>query len=178
MANGAGMRLEARLEAFNKLRVALLDEMEAMNPAALVAKPFAGKWSMLEIVEHLVLAERAVLKGLPDVSGLAESERGLRHRVRYLLVMAVLSSSIRVEAPSSAMFPRGGRTLADLRGLWNENQDWLRSCADVLGPEGVRRTVFEHPIAGPLSVEQAVRMGQVHVEKHLRQIKALQRALA
>jgi hypothetical protein len=170
--------LEARLEAFNKMRVALLDEMEATNPAALVAKPLAGKWSMLEIVEHLVLAERAVLKGLPDVSGLVENERALTHRVRYLLVMALLSSTIRVEVPSSAMVPRGGRTLADLRGLWNENQNWLRKCIDVLGPEGVRRTVFEHPIAGPLSVEQTVRMGQVHVEKHLRQIRALQRALA
>jgi hypothetical protein len=170
--------LEARVEAFNKMRIALLDEMEATNPAALVAKPLAGKWSMLEIVEHLVLAERAVLKGLPDVSGLVENERALTHRVRYLLVMALLSSTIRVEVPSSAMVPRGGRTLADLRDLWNENQNWLRNCIDVLGPKGVRSTVFEHPIAGPLSVEQTVRMGQVHVEKHLRQIRALQRVLA
>jgi hypothetical protein len=38
--------------------------------------------------------------------------------------------------------------------------------------------VFEHPIAGPLTVSQAVRMGQVHVDGHVRQIRRLRRLLA
>jgi hypothetical protein len=38
--------------------------------------------------------------------------------------------------------------------------------------------VFDHPIAGPLTVSQAVRMGQVHVEGHVRQIRRLRRLLA
>ena len=56
------MTLENRLQAFDDTRRGLLDEMEALNPALLVAKPIAGKWSMIEIIEHLVLAERAVFK--------------------------------------------------------------------------------------------------------------------
>jgi hypothetical protein len=65
---GVGMKLDKRLQTFNEKRGALLDEMGAVDPAKLVAKPLAGKWSMLEIIEHLVLAERAVLQGLPDIA--------------------------------------------------------------------------------------------------------------
>lgn len=172
------MDIERRRQALDDTRRALLDEMAALDPAALIARPLAEKWSMLEIIEHLVLAERAVLKGLPDLSRLTERRRGPGHRVRYLLVMFVLRSGIRVRVPSAAMIPQGDRSLAELRRLWDENQAWLRSCVDRLGANGIRRAVFEHPVAGPLTVEQAVRMDQVHINRHLRQIRALQRLLA
>ena len=172
------MTLENRLQTFDDTRRRLLDEMAALDPALLVAKPIPGKWSMIEIVEHLVLAERAVFKGLPDPSRLVENRRDLGHRGRYLLVMFILTSSIRVRVPSPAMVPRGDRGLAELRRLWDENQHWLRSCIAHLGPGAGRKAVFEHPIAGPLTVSQAVRMGQVHVDGHVRQVRRLRPLLA
>jgi len=172
------MTLENRLQTFDDTRRRLLDEMAALDPALLVAKPIPGKWSMIEIVEHLVLAERAVFKGLPDPSRLVENRRDLGHRGRYLLVMFILTSSIRVRVPSPAMVPQGDRGLAELRRLWDESQRWLRSCIAHLGPGAGGKAVFEHPIAGPLTVSQAVRMGQVHVEGHVRQIRRLRRLLA
>ena len=172
------MTLENRLQAFDDTRRGLLDEMEALDPALLVAKPIPGKWAMIEIVEHLVLAERAVLRGLPDPLRLMERNRDLGHRVRYVLVLFVLTSGIRVRTPSPAMVPQGDRGLAELRRLWDESQRWLRSCIAYLGPGAGRKAVFEHPIAGPLTVSQAVRMGQVHVDGHVRQIRRLRRLLA
>jgi hypothetical protein len=62
------MRLDKRLHALNEERGALVDEIEALDPATLVARPRVGKWSILEVIEHLVLAERAVLQDLPELS--------------------------------------------------------------------------------------------------------------
>ena len=169
------MRLNKRLHAFNEKRGALLDELEALDSAKLVAKPLAGKWSILEIIEHLVLAERAVLQGLPDQPRLGE--RRLKHRFRYLIVMFVLRYGIPVEVPSPAMVPRGARSLPELRRLWDENQEWLRAYISGLDRQGFCRAVFEHPFAGPLSVEQAVHMDQAHLDTHIRQIRRLQRLL-
>jgi hypothetical protein len=107
-----------------------------------------------------------------------EAERGAGNHARYLLVLFILKSGIPVRVPSRAMAPRGDRSLAELRLLWDENQSWLRSCIERLGPKGIRRAVLEHPVAGPLTVEQAIRMDQVHVDGHVRQIRALQRLLA
>ena len=172
------MTLENRLQAFDETRRSLLDQMKALDPALLVAKPIAGKWSIIEIVEHLVLAERAVLKGLPDPSRLVEQNRDFGSRVRYALVLFILTSGIPVRTPSPAMVPQGDRGLAELHRLWDESQRWLRSCIACLGPEAGRKAVFEHPIAGPLTVSQAVRMGQVHVDGHVRQIRRLRRLMA
>ena len=171
------MRLNKRLHTFNERRGALLDEMEALDSASLVAKPLAGKWSILEIIEHLVLAERAVFQGLPDQSRLGERKRQMQHRLRYLIVMFVLRYGIPVQVPSPAMVPRGARSLAELRRLWDENQEWLRAYIRGLDRKGFRRAVFEHPVAGPLTVEQAVHLDQVHLDTHIRQIRRLQRLL-
>jgi hypothetical protein len=171
------MRLDKRLQQFNEKRGALLDEMGGLDPAKLVAKPLAEKWSILDIIEHLVLAERAVLQGLPEPSQLRERERRLKHRFGYGIVMFVLKCGIPVRVPSPAMVPQGDRSLAELRRRWDENQEWLRAYIGSLDRKGFRRAVFEHPVAGPLSVEQAVHMDQVHLDTHVRQIRRLQRLL-
>ena len=171
------MRLDKRLQSFNERRGALLDEMGTLDAATLVAKPLAGKWSILEIIEHLVLAERAVLQGLPEPSRLTERERRLKHRLTYVIVMFVLKYGIPVQVPSPAMVPQGNRSLGELRRLWDENQAWLRAYIGRLDRQGLSRAVFEHPIAGPLSVEQALHMDQVHLDTHVRQIRRLQRLL-
>jgi hypothetical protein len=166
-------KLEAALQAFDESRRALLDELELLSAETLGAKPFAGKWSILEIVEHLVLAEREVLQNLPEPSQMVELRRSLKTHFTYPMVMMVLMCRIPVKAPSSGMIPRGTSSLADLRRQWDQSQQWLRSYVDGLDRQGVDRAVFQHPVAGPLSVTQAVRMGRVHVATHTRQIRRL-----
>lgn len=175
------MRLDRRLQAFDDRRNALLDELdeiEALEPGKLVARPRAGKWSILEIVEHLVLAERVVFQGLPEPSQLAVRKPRLKHRVRHLLVLFVLRADIPVGVISTAMLPQGGRDLAELRRLWDENRTWLLALIDSLGPAGLHRAVLRHPVAGPISVRQAVVMSRIHLERHIRQIRTLQKLLA
>jgi hypothetical protein len=109
---------------------------------------------------------------------LVEQNRDLGNRVRYALVLFILASGIPVRTPSPATVPQGDRGPAELRRLWDESQRWLRLCIAALGPGAGRKAVFEHPIAGLLTVSQAVRLGQVHVDGHVRQMRRLRRLLA
>jgi hypothetical protein len=172
------MTLDHRLRVFDQTYKTLLAQMDATATADLEARPIAGKWSMLEIVEHLVLAERAVFQDLPDPSRLVARERNAADRIKYQLVLFVLWSGIPVRVPSPRMLPQGGRSLVELRRLWDENRAWLKSCLDYLSPAGAGRAVLRHPVAGPLTVPMAIRLGQVHIDRHMRQIKARQRLLA
>jgi hypothetical protein len=55
------MRLERRLQAFDDTRRGLLDEMEALNPALLVARPIAGPLTVSQAVRMgQVLVDRHV----------------------------------------------------------------------------------------------------------------------
>ena len=67
-------KLRGKIEEFEKKRISLLDEMEGLEEAMLQARPVEGKWSVLEIVEHLVVAEREVLGGLPEYEALGDSQ--------------------------------------------------------------------------------------------------------
>jgi hypothetical protein len=171
------MELIERLRAFDARRNALLDEMEALEPAKLLARPLPGKWTILEIVEHLVIAERVVFQDLPEPSRLKARKPRLAQRVRYLIVMFVLRTGIPVGVVSPAMIPVG-RDLAELRRLWDENKTWLLACIESLGPEGIHRAVLRHPVAGPITIRQAAIMSRVHLERHIRQIRRLQTLLA
>jgi hypothetical protein len=166
-------RLQQSLRALDERRRALLDEVEALSAERLTAKPLSGKWSILEIVEHLVLAERDVLQNLPEASQLVERPRRLQARVSYPLVMFVLKHGIPAKVPSPRMVPTGSASLAALRRQWDENHQWLRAYVDGLARDDFGKAVFAHPIAGPLTVEQAIRMDLVHLETHTRAIRRL-----
>ena len=172
------MRLIKKLQAFDARRNALLDEMETVEPAKLLARARPGKWSMIEIIEHLVLAERSVFQGLAEPSQLTARATRPGDRFRYLLVMFVLKNGIRVQVGTPAMLPQGGCDLAELRRLWDENQTWLRARLDGLDAEGASKAILEHPQAGPINLKQAVAMSQAHLDAHIRQIRVLQRLLA
>ena len=172
------MTLHARLQRFDRTRQHLMEEMSTLDAARLNATPMPGKWSTLQIVEHLVVAERAVFLDLPNPSDLVARTRGLGHHLRYALVMSVLRLGVPVRVPSPTMVPRGSHELCALGCMWDENQLWLRTVAERLGSEVVRAAVLVHPIAGPLTVAQGVRMGQVHVDGHIRQIRQRLRLLA
>jgi DinB family protein len=121
-------RLQQSLRALDEKRRRLLDEVEALSAERLTAKPLPGKWSILEIVEHLVLAERDVLQNLPEPAQLVDRPRHLKARVGYPLVMFVLKHGIPAKVPSPRMLPTGSASLAALRGQWDETAlDWRKT---------------------------------------------------
>jgi hypothetical protein len=170
-------RLGKTLDAYDRERSALLDELQSLDTEQLEKKPLPEKWSLLEIAEHLVLAEREILQGLPDPSELVDRKRSLKNRMGYPLVMAVLRFRIPVKVPSRGMVPRGETTIPELRRQWDESQSWLRSYVESLGPDELGRGVFRHPVTGPLTVPQTLRMGRAHLRTHLRQIRRLQQLM-
>lgn len=164
----------ALLHTLDGRRRALLDSLESLGPEALQARPAEGAWSILEIVEHLVVAEQVILQGLPDPASLVDRPRSLRQRCTYPLVWLVLRLRIPVKAPSRRMLPAGGATLAELRERWDATHEWLRAYAEGLPPDGSGKAVFAHPVCGPLTLVQALRLDRLHLETHAGQIRECQ----
>jgi hypothetical protein len=165
--------LHKLIQSLDGRRCALLDELEALSPEDLQARARPDKWSILEIVEHLMIAERVVLGGLPPAPDLVERRHGLKDRCVYPLVMLVLRFPIPVKVPSRRMLPTGTMPLAEIRSQWDETLRWLRSYTAGLDPDGHRRAVFVHPVAGPITLTQALRMDRLHLDRHIRQIRQI-----
>ncbi len=144
-------RLNRWIQAFDDQRRALLDELAALPPEELRAKARPDKWSILEIVEHLVLAERFVLAGMPPAAELVARRRSLKNRCIYPIVLFVLKFSIPVKVPAKRMLPTGQASLADVRSAWDENLRWLRGYVAGVrggGPRPGRRARRRVPAPG------------------------------
>ena len=156
------------LDALDADRRALLDAVAAAGPEALHRQPRAGAWSVLEILDHLVTSERVILGGLADPSTLRAERPRAGERLRRALVWAVLRFRIRVKVPSRRMLPQGGRDFAALQAAWEETFAWIRAFAEAGG--AAKGAVFRHPVAGPLTLRQALAMDRLHLRLHARQI--------
>jgi hypothetical protein len=146
-----------------------------MEAGLLTGRLRDGKWSVLEIIEHLVLAEEDVLIDAANLDTLPARRRRAKHRVGYLVVMFVLRFDIPVAAPSDAMLPTGSTSLPELRSKWEANHRRLGELVDGLDRAAADRAIFRHPVAGPMTVPQATRMLEVHLDRHIRQIGKLER---
>jgi uncharacterized damage-inducible protein DinB len=163
--------LRHKFEIYDRNRHALLDDLLELNADQLKRKPRPDDWSILQIVQHMVLAERDVMQHLPEPKELIDRERGLRARLFYVLVLFILRWGIRVPVPAEGMVPDGNTSLPELRQQWDENLSWFRRYLDTLRLEDLKSAVFSHPVAGPLTGPQAGKMAQFHFDAHLRQIK-------
>lgn len=161
------------IQALDDKRCGLLDELDSWPLESLQARAQPGRWSALETVEHLILAERVILQGLPDPSLLVARPRGLKHRCIYGLVLFILKSGIPVKVPSRRMLPTGKASLGELRGQWDEHLSWLRAYVAGLDPAALLPAVFLHPVAGPITLAQALRLDHLHLDTHCRQIQRL-----
>ena len=171
--------LHARLDRIEAKRSALLERLAGTKSTRLSTPARPGGWSILEIVEHLVRAEDAVLGELDDAGAVADRpahRRTLRQRLLHLVVLLVLRFRIPVSAPSRAMLPRGGASLESLRRRWEANHRQLREVVDRLGASGAGRAIFHHPVSGPITTRQALRLLEIHLDRHLGQIRAIEKA--
>lgn len=165
--------MREQLQRIEALRDALLDEVAAAPDATRRRRPTPDAWSALEVLEHLVLAERVVLGPSAQWRDQPSAPRSLRDRVRYYMVRFVLQQRIKVTTPSAQMRPSGRVSFTQLRTAWLAQQDALREFVLSLDREGVRRAIFHHPIAGPLTVPQALQLLEVHLRGHAAQVHRL-----
>jgi hypothetical protein len=172
------VRLLERLRRIEAKRSELLDRAGALAPGVLRGRPQPDKWSIRESIEHLVLAEEDVLIDLANLDRLAPRARRPKDRLLYFVVMFVLRYDIPVKAPSDAMLPKGDIPLTELRKRWEANHARLRAYVEEMDGSALRRAVFRHPVTGPLTPPQAIRMLEVHLDRHARQIRELERSMS
>lgn len=166
----------ALLKLYNKIeqqRMDLLAELKNQNPNLLSLKPLQTKWSVLQILTHLYTSEKLSISYIKKKSLGIESldNAGLKQT----LLMPVLKISQRL--PFRFKAPRvvventpDPMPLDQLINQWNLLRLELRSHLDHLADTHVHKLVYKHPIAGRLSLPQAMQFFAEHITHHKPQI--------
>lgn len=165
--------LLTQLDRIEVMRDELLDEVKILSNDHIKHSPSEGKWSVIEIIEHLVLGEEYVLRSLFGNKPLVHQRRKPYHFIRYYIVMGILASSFNVRTPSKKMNPTSKVSLKALTDRWEQSHCILRDYLKGLDSETVHHAVFFHPICGPLTPKKALAMLEVHLKRHWKQIREI-----
>jgi uncharacterized damage-inducible protein DinB len=163
------------LDRLIHLRLAVLAEANELSAEQLVYRPEVGAWSVLDVIEHLVRVEEAILSRVRK-----RDPRSWREAARARLALAIVSLSFlagrRLRVPTQAIVPLGGVTLTDLGGRWEAAQAAMRRTLDELGPADYARPLMRHPVLGLLTPVETLIFLVRHTAHHRRQIARIRRS--
>ena len=156
------------LECLEAGRLELLSAIEGMSDEEAAAKPADGGWSALEIVEHVAITEKLMLRRLA-MQPVALVQEMSRER-EAVLYSRIATRGRKVDAPESAQ-PKGRyATLGDATAAFLRTRErtlqWLEKCQFDL-----RSHAVEHPAVGPATVYEFVLILAAHAARHARQIR-------
>ena len=148
----------------------LLQHLNSLADDVLDFKAGPDKWSIVEVIEHLVMAEENMLAQLTDETSAATLDPQDRSAKNYHIVIKVMTRDIPVDVPDESMEPRGQFSLAELLDRWDDTRKKTRAYISVIDSEKAGDLVYRHPFAGPLDMAETLRFIDVHFDNHMRHI--------
>ena len=165
-----GARLIGDVE---RARAALLGSVERLTDVQAGFKPGEGEWSVVEVVEHLYLAE---LSGVGKIWAALDAFRAgnawtepLPNRGKSIEAIVAATWKAREVAPPIAT-PHIGGPLEFWLSATRSLRHILADLGVQLGDTRLGEVVFPHFLCGPLDAGQRLEFLRFHIERHARQI--------
>jgi hypothetical protein len=169
--------LKIRYDALEAKRQSIFTLLYALSADQTTFRVGPGRWSILMVLEHVVIAEEMVLAdiqaGRAGPTGTAPKSPEAFH-----MVIKVLEKDIPVEVPLPELEPTGAVSLDDLIGRWEAARTGLRQALEQIPPEIQTAPICRHPVAGPLDARETIELLAVHLDHHLRQIRRIGESFA
>jgi hypothetical protein len=161
------------LEAYHRLagkREEFMQRLGSLENEILSFKAGPDKWSIVEVVEHLVIAEADLIEQLRAEVQSPPLDIESRSAKKFQTVIKVMERDIEVDVPHESMEPRGRMTLEDLLSQWDVIRKTLQGLLAGIKKENKDDMVYRHPYAGPLAISETLHFFEVHYDNHMRQI--------
>jgi hypothetical protein len=135
-----------------------------------------GKWSVSQILTHLLTSERLALIYMKKKSlGLSSLHNsGWLEPVKLFLLQISQRLPIRYKAPKPILDhtpPALG--FDELKNQWETSRTELKNFLETIDEQNVRKMIFKHPVAGKFNAVQGMTFLREHMLHHLPQIKRL-----
>ena len=148
----------------------LLPRLDSLTGEKISFKAGPDKWSIVEVVEHLVIAEEGLIKQLSTNIPASTLDSNAKTPEKHQTVIKVMERDIEVDVPHESLEPHGNIALDDLINQWNDIREKLPGLLAEIKPEKIDDPVFQHPYGGPLDIADTLQFFEVHFDNHMRHI--------
>ena len=158
-------------------RKSILDSLRNMTSDQLNKAPAPGKWSVSQILSHLVTAERmSVMYMQKKIQGIELTvDTGFWEEIKInLLKISQRLPGLKFKAPQRVVDNTTFyNNLLTIINEWDQVRGELKLLLEKIPDQYVNRSVYRHPFAGYLNIRQALIFFREHIIHHTPQIKKL-----
>lgn len=155
-------------------RTAMLDVLDGVSEDTASRHPAPGRWSILDCVEHVIVAEDYLLAQIMTATPL---DAQLRNEKREAAIpVRGLDRSRVIESPElakpSGRFPTLREALQQFLASRKGTMSFVENCAADLRSQSI-----PHPLFGDVSCYEALLMIAAHSSRHTKQIEECRETL-
>ncbi|MFA6955656.1 MAG: DinB family protein [Thermoanaerobaculia bacterium] len=168
-------RIGVRFEKLEVIRRGVESRIDGLAPESLNRQPEPGRWSVAQVISHIVLAETRtvgyVSKKRSDPSQLRPAR--LKQKLMAKLIVAAMNAPFSFRAPEVVATVPDNSDPGELRAQWARVRAELASLLDSIPDSLLGTCLFKHPYAGPMTLEAALDFMVAHASRHARQIERI-----
>lgn len=170
-------KFQHALQTLEQQRMHIIDQVKNLSPEAYAQQPAPGKWSIAQILTHILTSERMT------VGYMKKKSQGIDQLKDSGIVQSILLTLLKVSQRIPNIKYRAPRVIvantpeslsfAELSKHWEAVRNELENFLESIEEKNARKLVFKHPFAGRLDARQAVIFMHEHLHHHWPQIKRL-----
>jgi len=151
----------------------LRQQLGAIPADTVYFKAGADKWSIVEAIEHLVIAEESMLEQRTAGASAVNRDPRDRSAKNFQIVIKVMERDIPVDVPDASLEPHGKFKLEELLDRWEDARRKTGAYIEAIRSENAADLAYRHPFAGPLDMAETLRFLEVHFDNHMRHIETI-----
>lgn len=155
-----------------KIREEILNTVNGLSDEQLNAHPEEGRWSIIQVLDHLYLMERAITKSIADKLKSDERVPAVDKPIEL-----TVNRDVKVEAPSYVVPSDSFQTLDEVKDKLAESRSAFVQLVDNADENDLEQKSFPHPLFKDLSLKQWIPFVGFHEKRHLLQIEELKSKL-
>ena len=152
----------------------LSSDLAKYSHEQLSAKPSLGAWSVLDIIQHMMIAEKGSLAYVKKKTSYPESLRkaGISNQWRKLQMYFFLHLPIKVKAPPVVAADKFKKEVAlgSLLEEWQNNRKELIGFLEQVPDDWINKLTYRHGFAGRLTFDGMLLFFRDHFVRHRKQI--------
>ena len=172
-------QLQTVFDSMEQEKNLLIDHVSERTTEEYFRVPAPGKWSVAQIMTHLMVAEQLSLRymkkkslGINDVK-----DSGLLQELTFQFYDVLQRLPIKLRAPKTILdHTPEPLSLADLKTQWGNFRSELKIFLTTIQDQHIRRMIYKHAFAGRLDAIQALRFFITHIHHHRPQIDRIMRS--
>lgn len=142
-------------------------------------KPSPDAWSMLQVLQHIVISERMSVEDYLLSVGLSKSKKtgGKLHVLRSLFLRLMLKSPMKFKTPEvKGIEPDGNVEKEILFQEWDKVRLELYSFLQQFPENKLNELIFRHPVVGWLTITGTLHFFSDHIGHHQQQLSRIRKS--